>query len=90
MSQPELIEYQNYEDLCTKIEPAKDGLILKHGYYQGTFLPQVWHELPSVESFLEHLSMKAGANPAIYKEHPMIYKYRVDAIEEDFDAILPL
>jgi len=90
LSQPELIDYKNYEDLCTKIEPAKDGLILKHGYYQGTFLPQVWHELPSVESFLEHLSIKAGANPAIYKEHPMIYKYRVDAIEEDFDAILPL
>jgi AmmeMemoRadiSam system protein A len=90
LSQPELIEYKDYEDLCTKIEPAKDGLILKHTYFQGTFLPQVWEELPTTDLFLQHLSQKAGATPAIYKEHPMLYKYRVEAIEEDFDAILPL
>ena len=73
-----------------KIKPNKDGLILKHGRFQGTFLPQVWEQLATPELFLEHLSMKAGATPSIYSEHPSIYRYGVEHIEEDFDEILPL
>lgn len=90
LTEPELIEYDDYDDLLTKIRPNMDGLILKHGIYQGTFLPQVWEQLPLVENFLEHLSYKAGANPSIYNEYPTIYRYTVDAIEERFDEVLPL
>ncbi|MDD2357915.1 MAG: AmmeMemoRadiSam system protein A [Thiovulaceae bacterium] len=87
---PEILEYEDFYDLLTKVRPNIDGLILKHGIYQGTFLPQVWEELPSPEEFLQHLSYKAGTNPSIYQEHPMLYRYRVDAIEEKFDEILPI
>ncbi|MDQ1264709.1 MAG: uncharacterized protein QG559_1710 [Campylobacterota bacterium] len=90
LSTPEAIEYDDYEDLLAKIEPKKDGLILKYGSYQGTFLPQVWEQLPSVELFLEHLSYKAGANPSVYMHHPTIYRYRVEAVEENFNEVLPL
>lgn len=90
LSTPTLLEYYDYDDLVSKIRPEVDGLILKHGIYQGTFLPQVWEQLPSPEQFLEHLSYKAGANPSIYNEHPTIYYYTVDAIEERFDEVLPL
>lgn len=90
LTQPEAIEYNDYGDLLQKIEPKLDGLILKHGVYQGTFLPQVWSQLPSSEAFLEHLSYKAGATPSIYSSHPSIYRYRVEAIEEKFNEILPL
>ena len=90
LSKPELLEYQDYEDLLHKVKPNVDGLILKHGVYQGTFLPQVWEQLPTPKLFLKHLSMKASAYPSIYEEHPSIYRYRVDAIEERFDEILPL
>ncbi|MBU0632968.1 AmmeMemoRadiSam system protein A [bacterium] len=90
LTEPELINYDDYTDLLTKITPRLDGLILKQGIYQGTFLPQVWEQLPSTEEFLEHLSYKAGANPSIYEEHPSIYSYRVDALEERFDEVLPL
>jgi AmmeMemoRadiSam system protein A len=90
LTEPELLEYDDYDDLLTKIRPKNDGLILKHGAFQGTFLPQVWEELTTPQEFLEHLSYKAGANPSIYEQHPMIYRYRVDAIEENFDEILPL
>jgi AmmeMemoRadiSam system protein A len=89
LTQPEPLEYENYADLLKKVTPKVDGLILKHGAYQGTFLPQVWEELATPQEFLEHLSYKAGANPSIYEQHPIIYRYRVDAIEEKFDAILP-
>jgi len=90
LTTPQLIEYSDYCDLLQKIEPKLDGLILKHGSYKGTFLPQVWSQLPSANEFLEHLSYKAGATPSIYNSHPTIYRYRVEAIEEKFDAVLPL
>ena len=90
LSEPEKIEYSDFEDLKSKIVPHKDGLILKYGQYQGTFLPQVWEQLPTVDQFLEHLSYKAGANPTIYSLHPEIYRYRVEHIEEPWNAILPL
>lgn len=90
LSEPKLLEYRDYNDLQNKIQPNIDGLILKYNGYQGTFLPQVWEQLPSPKEFLDHLSIKAGANPSIYTNHPIIYRYQVDAIEEKFDEILPL
>jgi len=90
LSEPKILEYKNYEDLLTKVTPHVDGLILKHKRYQGTFLPQVWEQLPSPKQFLEQLSFKAGTTPDIYKEHPSIYMYRVDSLEENFDEILSI
>jgi len=90
LSTPKILEYNNFDDLLTKIRPHIDGLILNDGVYRGTFLPQVWEQLPQPVQFLEHLSYKAGANPSIYKEHPAIYTYTVDAMQEKFDAILPI
>ena len=90
LSEPRILEYENYEDLLTKVEPKIDGLILKHGTFQGTFLPQVWEQLPTPKEFLEHLSKKAGSHPSIYEEHPTIYRYRVDSSEENFNEIPPL
>jgi len=90
LSQPEKIHYSDYEDLKRKVIPHEDGLILRYGNYQGTFLPQVWEELPTPEAFLEHLSYKAGANPTIYTLHPDIYRYKVEHIEDSWNAILPL
>ena len=88
LTTPKLLNYTNFDDLAQKIKPHVDGLILKHGAYQGTFLPQVWQQLPSAKDFLQHLSMKAGSNPAIYNEHPKIYTYQVDAIEDSFKKVL--
>lgn len=87
LSEPKLLNYEDYEDLLNKIRPNIDGLILKYGSYQGTFLPQVWEQLPDAKSFLEHLSMKAGSNPSVYQHHPDIYTYQVEAIEKKFNEI---
>ncbi|MFA6190742.1 MAG: AmmeMemoRadiSam system protein A [Sulfurimonas sp.] len=87
LSEPTILEYKDYDDLLKKVKPFVDGLILKHGSYQGTFLPQVWEQLPRPEQFLEHLSMKAGANPSIYALHPTIYRYEVEHIKDNFKNI---
>jgi hypothetical protein len=90
LTPPRFLRYEDYDDLVQKIQPHKDGLILRYGAHQGTFLPQVWEQLPTPKEFLEHLSYKAGTNPTIFAYHPEIYTYRVEAIEERFDAIQPL
>ncbi|NOX16044.1 MAG: AmmeMemoRadiSam system protein A [Epsilonproteobacteria bacterium] len=87
LTPPEILEYDDFDDLVQKIKPNIDGLILKFGNFQGTFLPQVWLQLPSTKEFLEHLSIKAGANQSIYKQHPAIYRYKVDSIENSFEKI---
>jgi len=90
LSEPKLLEYKDFEDLCRKLRPNIDGIILKHDIYHSTFLPQVWEQLQTPKLFLEHLALKAGSSLAIYEEHPAIYIYQVDAIEEEFNEILPL
>jgi hypothetical protein len=87
LSEPKILEYEDYDDLQKKVRPNIDGLILKHGIYQGTFLPQVWEQLPRAKQFLEHLSMKAGANESVYSEHPTVYRYEVEHIQERFDKV---
>jgi len=90
LTPPRLLRYEDYDDLLQKIHPRTDGLILRYGAHQGTFLPQVWEQLPNPKGFLEHLSYKAGTNPTVFAYHPEKYTYRVETIEERYDAIQPL
>lgn len=65
LSIPKKIDYKNENDLKKKINHK--GVILKKGIYSATFLPDVWHELSDPDSFLEHLSMKAGLSITSWK-----------------------
>jgi hypothetical protein len=77
LSFPKKLEYDDYRDLLNKLKPFEDGVILKIGEYQGTFLPDVWQQIPDKESFLSHLCLKAGLTPDCWiKYHPEIYTYR--------------
>ncbi len=77
------IEYKDVEDLKKKIHPNIDGVILKLGSYQATFLPQVWEELPDFDLFFAHLCQKAGINiVSCLENHPHIYTYQVEKIEQ--------
>lgn len=89
LSQPKILEYDDFDDLLAKVEPDIDGLILEHNGRQGTFAPSLG-AVKIAKGFLEHLSIKAGLSPLVYKEHPTIYRYHVDSIEKKFDEILPL
>jgi AmmeMemoRadiSam system protein A len=60
LTAPIPLEYNNQNDLLEKISKTKPGLLIKSGFYQATFLPQVWEDLPNPEEFLNHLCQKAG------------------------------
>lgn len=81
------LNYHNYDDLIQKITPHKDGVILKCGAYQSTFLPQVWEQLPDSKQFLENLAYKAGLNATIYVNNPDIFIYNISAIQDRFKDI---
>jgi AmmeMemoRadiSam system protein A len=75
------VQYQDKNDLKNKIRPNIDGVILKLGSNQATFLPQVWEELPDFELFFAHLCQKAGLESNCLEYHPEIYTYQVEKIE---------
>ena len=83
LSEPKILEYEDYEDLLAKVQPNIDGLILKHSHYQGTFLPQVWEQLPNKVDFLEHLSQKAGLTTDAWKKSEF-FVFTVFHFESDF------
>jgi len=73
--------YTDKKDLKRKIRPNIDGVILRYGSHQATFLPQVWEELPDFELFFAHLCQKAGLRADCLDYHPEIYTYQVEKIE---------
>ena len=80
---PEKLEYKDAADLLKKLIPLKHGVILKQGFYQATYLPQVWEDLGDKELFLGSLCQKAGLYPDEWKTgHPEIQTYTVDKFEE--------
>lgn len=83
LSAPILVDYSDAIDLKSKIHPNYDGIIIRHGNHQATFLPQVWEELNDFESFFTHLGIKAGigSDPLLY--HPEVYTYQVEKIKEE-------
>jgi len=83
LTDPKPLEYSDAEDLLKKIRPNVDGVILKKGYYQSTFLPQVWEQLPDKKEFFTHLCLKAGMDGNEWKKGELeVYTYQVQAFEE--------
>jgi len=83
LTEPRPLEYSDVDDLLKKLRPGVDGVILKKGYLQATFLPQVWDQLPDKEEFLTHLCVKAGMDAYSWKKEKLeIMTYQVQAFEE--------
>jgi AmmeMemoRadiSam system protein A len=83
LTSPEELFYTDAEDLLKKLRPGIDGVIIKKGFYEATFLPQVWEQLPEKEEFLSHLCLKAGLSPDSWKKEKLhISTYQVQAFEE--------
>lgn len=79
---PKKLDYKDEKDLLKKIK--NKGVIIKQGWNQATYLPQVWEQLPTPEQFISSLCMKAGLSPNIWKTGKLqVQIYSVEKIEED-------
>jgi AmmeMemoRadiSam system protein A len=83
LTDPRPLEYTDSNDLLGKLRPGVDGVIIKKGYHQATFLPQVWEQLPNQSEFLTHLCVKAGMDGDAWKKETLqVSTYQVQAFEE--------
>jgi AmmeMemoRadiSam system protein A len=83
LTEPKALPYSDPQDLLDELRPGIDGVIIKKGFHQATFLPQVWEQLPDQKEFLTHLCLKAGLEmDAWEKEKLEVSIYQVQAFEE--------
>ena len=83
LTEPLPLEYQGPRDLIQKLRVIVDGVIIRKGHANATFLPQVWEQLPQPENFLNHLCMKAGLQSDAWKHSELeVLTYQVQYFEE--------
>jgi len=80
---PTPLKYDGKNDLLKKLKPGIDGVVIKKGFNQATFLPQVWDEIKNPEDFLSHLCAKAGMEPYEWEKGDLeVAIYSVMAFDE--------
>ena len=83
LTDPKPLLFSNADDLLRKLRPGIDGVIIKKGLHQATFLPQVWEQLHDKKEFLTHLCLKAGLDGHAWKKEGLeVSTYQVQAFKE--------
>ncbi len=75
----EPIAATNIAELVRCLRPGIDGLVLRCGTRQATFLPAVWKSLPDAAEFVEELKRKAGWSSSVWPSDMRAYRYRTDS-----------
>lgn len=80
---PEILDYQKPDDLPALLKPGEDGVIIRDGLRRATFLPQVWVQIPTPESFLTQLCQKMNAPGNLWRQKVLrVEIYHVEEFEE--------
>jgi len=76
------IEFEDEADALRQLQPGIDGVVLEYGMRRGTFLPQVWEQLPRPQDFLAHLKAKAGLPADFWDKGIALSRYSVTKWKE--------
>lgn len=71
------LAFRNEDDALAQLRPGEDGVVLEFGHHRGTFLPQVWENLPSPAAFLGELKRKAGLAADFWDDNIRLSRYTV-------------
>jgi len=82
LTPPQPLEFSDEEDAISKLTPFEDGVILSCDPLRGTFLPQVWEQLPDPHQFMTHLKLKAGLPGHYWSDDIRLETYRVRKFSE--------
>ncbi|MFZ1385456.1 MAG: AmmeMemoRadiSam system protein A, partial [Propionicimonas sp.] len=85
LSASEPLEAGSEAELVARLRPGVDGLILAWDGHRGTFLPQVWEQLPDPQQFLNRLKQKAGLPVSFWSPQVTVRRYGVTAWTEPAD-----
>jgi hypothetical protein len=72
--------HRSESELLEKLRPGVDGLVLRDGNAQATYLPDVWQSLPEPREFLRSLKQKAGLSPEHWAPSIEVFRYTTRAI----------
>ncbi len=79
------MRFDDEADAKAQLLPGVDGLVLEFGAHRGTFLPQVWEQLPTVDGFMTELKRKAGLAGDFWATGIRLQRYTVAKWEESPD-----
>ena len=80
---PRPLKFNSPEDLLAKLRPNIDGVVLRVGGRQSTYLPQVWQQMSDKTEFLSSLARKAGLSPSAWRQKGVaILTYQAEAFHE--------
>jgi hypothetical protein len=82
LSTPEPLSAASEKEALALLRPGIDGVILEYHNHRGTFLPQVWEQLPEPREFLAHLKHKAGLPLGFWHPDLRLWRYTVTKWEE--------
>lgn len=76
------LDFDDEADALSRLRPGVDGLVLSFGAQRGTFLPQVWEQLPEPAAFLAQLKRKAGLPADFWHAGLRLQRYTVAKYRE--------
>ena len=82
LSPTEPMTFRDEGDALSQLRPGVDGVLLEWDGYRGTFLPQVWEQLPEPEDFMAHLKRKAGLLTDFWSPKIRLSRYTVEKWKE--------
>ncbi|BAO29563.1 AmmeMemoRadiSam system protein B [Sulfuritalea hydrogenivorans] len=86
LSAPQSMSFSSEADALRQLRPHVDGVILTAGpggqFRRGTFLPQVWEQLPEPRLFMAHLKQKAGLPVDWWSSEVELQRYEVQKWKE--------
>lgn len=83
LSAPEPLTATSPQEALEQVRPGIDGLVLEHGRHRGTFLPQVWEQVPEPSAFLQQLQRKAGMPAGPWPRGTHLSRYTVTSWSEE-------
>ena len=66
------------EELIEQLQPKRDGLVLRQGAFQATFLPAVWDTLEDPAEFVSALESKAGFPGDAWHREVLCHRYSAE------------
>lgn len=80
---PEKLDMPDRQELPSHLVANRDGLILRCGWKQSTYLPQVWEHFSDKEDFLDSLCRKGGMPDGCWKhEDTEVFTYQAEVFHE--------
>lgn len=79
---PTELTFRDEQDAIQQLRPGIDGVIFECHGRRGTFLPQVWDNLPERHKFFDHLKLKAGFAPDFWSPEVKLWRYEVTKWKE--------